>query len=197
MKTESILLTAEREVEIREIDIPEIEDDQILIESVANGICMLEISLFTGTEKFRYPWSLGHEGVGRAIKCGKDVKTVKEGDYVNCGTWARHQIRNGRRGICLQESPQRPGHALVEPVSCIASALPAYNIMSGDRVLLLGAGYMGLLNVIGLAHTPISELVVTDIKEKNLGTGQIIRRHAYDQYRHRRGTCRNAGIDPL
>ena len=43
LKTESILLTAEREVEIREIDIPEIKDDQILIESVANGICMFEI----------------------------------------------------------------------------------------------------------------------------------------------------------
>lgn len=40
--------------------------------------------------------------------------------------------------------------------------------MPGDRVLVLGAGYMGLLNVIGLAHSPVSELVVTDIKEKNL-----------------------------
>ena len=70
--------------------------------------------------------------------------------------------------FAFRNPPRDPATALVEPVSCIASALPAYNIMSGDRVLLLGAGYMGLLNVIGLAHTPISELVVTDIKEKNL-----------------------------
>ena len=168
LKTESIVLTAEREVEIREIDIPEIKDNQILIESVANGICMFEISLFTGTEKLRYPWSLGHEGVGRAIRCGKNVKTVKEGDYVNCSTWARHQIRDEDVVFAFKNPPRDPATALVEPVSCIASALPAYNITSGDRVLLLGAGYMGLLNVIGLAHTPISELVVTDIKQKNL-----------------------------
>ena len=55
MKTEAILLTDERKVEVRETDIREITDDEILVECVANGICMLEVSLFTGTEKFGYP----------------------------------------------------------------------------------------------------------------------------------------------
>ncbi len=168
MKTETLLLTAEREVQIREVDVPEIAGDQILVECVANGICMLEVSLFRGTEKSRYPYPLGHEGIGRAIQCGKDVKRIKEGDYVTCGNWTRHQVVSERAAFALSSPPEDPATTIVEPVSCIASALYSYNIMPGDRVLVLGVGYMGLLNVIGLTHSPISELVVTDLKEKNL-----------------------------
>ena len=168
MKTESILLTDERKTEIREIEIRDISDDEILVECEANGICMLEVSFFNGTEKRYYPWPLGHEGIGRAVKCGKKVKKIKEGDYVTCRGWTRHQVIRERSLCGFNSPPNDPATALVEPVSCIAGALFSYNIMSGDRVLLLGAGYMGLLNVIGLAHSPVSELVVTDIKEKNL-----------------------------
>ena len=168
MKTEAILLTDERKVEVRETDIREITDDEILVECVANGICMLEVSLFTGTEKFGYPYPLGHEGIGRAIKCGKNIRRIKEGDYVTCHNWTRHQIVRENRSFAFNAPPKDPATAIVEPVSCITGALYSYNIMAGDRVLLLGAGYMGLLNVIGLANSPISELVVTDIKEGNL-----------------------------
>ena len=168
MKTETIMLTAERRVEVQETDIPEIADNEVLVECIANGICMLEVSTFTGTEKRSYPFPLGHEGIGRAMKCGKDVQKVKEGDYVTCRNWARHQVIRENGLFVFSSPPKDPATALVEPVSCIAGALFSYNIMSGDRVLLLGAGYMGLLNVIGLAHSPVSELVVTDIKERNL-----------------------------
>lgn len=168
MKTETLLLAAERKVEIREMDVPEMTDDGILVECIANGICMLEVSLFSGMEKFYYPYPLGHEGIGRAIKCGKDVKKIEEGDYVTCRGWARHQMIRENGLFAFKNPPEDPATALVEPVSCVAGALFSYTIMPGDRVLVLGAGYMGLLNVIGLAHSPVSELVVTDIKEKNL-----------------------------
>ena len=168
MKTETILLIADRKIELREIDIPDISDDEILVECVANGICMLEVSVFSGTEKRSYPYPLGHEGIGRAVKCGKHVKNIKEGDYVTCRGWTRHQVFRKNKLFAFNHPPKDPATALVEPVSCIAGALFSYNIMAGDRVLLLGAGYMGLLNIIGLAHSPVSELVVTDVKEKNL-----------------------------
>ncbi|MBD3347004.1 MAG: zinc-binding dehydrogenase [Chitinivibrionales bacterium] len=57
---------------------------------------------------------------------------------------------------------------IAEPVDCIVGAIRSYEIMPGDRVLLMGAGYMGLLNVQGLAACPLAELVVTDIKQENL-----------------------------
>jgi len=168
VKTETIMLTAERKVEMRESDVHEINDDEVLVECVANGICMLEVSLFRGTEKFRYPLPLGHEGIGRALRCGKNVKRIKEGDYVTCHGWSRHQVMKEAGLFAFSRPPGDPASTLVEPVSCVAGALFHYNIMPGDRVLLLGSGYMGLLNVIGLAHSPISELVATDLKEKNL-----------------------------
>ncbi len=168
MKTESLILTAERQIEVRETDVRELRDNEILVEMEANGICMLEVSLFSGTEKAAYPRPLGHEGIGRAMKVGSRVRRIKEGDYVTCQGWTKHQVIREDRLFAFKEPPADPAITIVEPVSCVAGALYSYNIMSGDRVLVLGAGYMGLLNVIGLAHTPISELVVTDIKEKNL-----------------------------
>ncbi|MDA0789023.1 MAG: zinc-binding dehydrogenase [Proteobacteria bacterium] len=168
METEALVLTGERQVEIRGIDVPDIRDDEILVETVANGICMLEVSFFSGTERPRYPHLLGHEGIGRAAKVGGKVSKVKEGDFVVCRNWARHQVVNERNVLAFSKPPADPASTIVEPVSCVAGALYSYNIMSGDRVLVLGAGYMGLLNVIGLARCPIAELVVTDVKEHNL-----------------------------
>lgn len=174
MKTEVILLTDDRKVELREIDIPEISDDEILVECEANGICKLEVSVFTGAERFGYPIPLGHEGIGRVIQIGKNVKRVKEGDTVHCNSWARRQIIRESAIKLFETRPEDVATVLVEPVSCIVSALFSYNIMPGDRVLVLGAGYMGLLNIIGLAHSPISELVVTDIRDSNLKVAQSL-----------------------
>jgi threonine dehydrogenase-like Zn-dependent dehydrogenase len=44
----------------------------------------------------------------------------------------------------------------------------SYDIVPGDRALVLGAGYMGLLNVQLLARCPLVELVVADVKPRNL-----------------------------
>jgi threonine dehydrogenase-like Zn-dependent dehydrogenase len=59
------------------------------------------------------------------------------------------------------------GH-LAEPVECVVRAIDSYGIVPGDRVLVLGTGFMGLLNVQGLARCPLSELVVADLKPRNL-----------------------------
>ena len=174
MKTEAILLTDDRKVELREIDIPEIADDEILVECEANGVCMLEVSQFTGAERFGYPFPLGHEGIGRVIQIGKNVKRVREGDTVHCNSWSRRQIIRESAVKLFETRPEDVATALVEPVSCIVSALFSYNIMPGDRVIVLGAGYMGLLNIIGLAHSPISELVVTDLRDSNLKVAQSL-----------------------
>jgi len=174
MKTEAIVLTEERKVELREVDVRDIADDEILVECKINGICMLEVSLFTGTEKFGYPYPLGHEGVGEVVQCGKAVKGIEIGDYVTCHNWTRHQVVKASRAVVFKTPPEDPATALVEPVSCITGALYSYRIMPGDRVLVLGAGYMGLLNVIGLAHSPISELVVTDVRETSLNLAKSL-----------------------
>jgi threonine dehydrogenase-like Zn-dependent dehydrogenase len=170
MKAQAIHFLEKHNAEIREIDVPDPGMDDIQIRCVANGICMGEVSLFNDIETDRWPLPriVGHEGVGVVEKVGKDVENYKEGDWAVCREWSTIYNIPAARSARFSAPPKDPATVITEPVDCIAGALYSYDIMPGDRVLLIGAGYMGLLNVQGLASCPLGELVVCDIKQHNL-----------------------------
>ena len=159
--------------EVREMAVTDPDRDEIQVRCVANGICMGDVSMFRGVEPVREPRLVGHEGIGFVTKVGRDVTDYGEGDWVSCWQWAslaNYNVRvKGSRVIAkYSRPPEDPPVLFAEPASCIVSALPTYDMIPGDRVLVLGAGYMGLLNVQGLAHMPLKELVVSDLKPHNL-----------------------------
>lgn len=138
-------------VEIREMDITDPQPDELQVQCVANGICMAEVSMFTGTESAGSPRLVGREGIGVVTKVGHDVDGLSEGDYVTCLKWAsvydyRANIRDfGYLSTAKYAAPPSdPAILLAEPVACVVSALYQYDITPGDRVLLMGAGLMGL-----------------------------------------------------
>ena len=167
MKTSSIWIVAPQEVEIREIDVADPGPREVQVRCLANGICMLEVSVYKGTERW-YPFLAGHEGIGVVTKVGREVIDIKEGDTVPCRQW--QQLANVRAdGLpTFRQAPADPALVIWEPVDCVIRALRAYAIQPGDRVLLTGAGYMGLLNVQGLARYPLTELVVSDVNPDRL-----------------------------
>jgi len=70
-------------IEIREVPVPELQDeDDVLIEIKAAGICGTDIHILH--DKFTYypPVTLGHEFSGEIIKLGKKVNNFKIGDRV-------------------------------------------------------------------------------------------------------------------
>jgi len=167
MKAQSIYIPEAGRIEIREEFVPDPGPDEVQVQSTANGICMFEVSIFNGAEPGYLGKKGGHEGVGIVTKVGKNVSTFREGDYTVCGQWST--IQNHDTNIAkLSLPPRDPATFLVEPVCCIVIALYSYDITPGDRVLVLGAGFMGLLNVQGLARYPLRDLVVADIKPANL-----------------------------
>jgi len=168
MKSYGIYFTEARKAEIREFDVPDPQPWQVQVRCVANGICMGEVNQFTGVEDPGYPRIVGHEGIGVVTKVGSGIKHLQEGDYVPSLAWTSLENRDAFNVRPFRKPPADPAVVLTEPVACIVSALYSYNITPGDRVLVMGAGFMGLLNVQGLAHSPIDELVVTDVKADNL-----------------------------
>jgi 2-desacetyl-2-hydroxyethyl bacteriochlorophyllide A dehydrogenase len=168
VKAQSIYFLAPGKAEIREVGVSDPASDQIQVKCLANGICMAETSIFTGAEPAQFPCLVGHEGIGVVVKVGDNVENVKEGDFVCCGPWSSVQNMDARRAHKFTIKPDDPAIYLTEPVSCVVTALYAYDITPGDRVLVMGAGFMGLLNVQGLAHYPLAELVVTEVKAHNL-----------------------------
>ena len=168
MKAQTAYLCGPHKVEVREVDVPDPGPGEVQVRTVANGICMLEVSYYTGSEKAAEPFAAGHEGIGLVTKLGRGVQNVHEGDYVHCFRWAT--VQNVGAGALLKFDPPPPDPAvcLAEPAVCACIALRTYGLTAGDRALLLGAGFMGLLNVQALAHSALAELVVADLKPHNL-----------------------------
>ena len=72
------------DIRLKEIDIPKINEDEVLIKVKACGICGSDArSYFNGAhERYKVPVILGHEVAGEISKIGKDVNSFKIGERV-------------------------------------------------------------------------------------------------------------------
>jgi threonine dehydrogenase-like Zn-dependent dehydrogenase len=87
-------------LEIKQIDTPEIGPDEVLIKIMACGICGSDMHfyetdsdgyiLYPGLTKF--PTALGHEFSGEVVEVGKNVENVRVGDMVTAEemNWCGH-----------------------------------------------------------------------------------------------------------
>ena len=71
-------------VELREVSVPEIGEQDVLLKVEAVSICGSDLHQWHGTHswKVNYPCILGHEFCGTIEQAGKRVKNFKEGDRV-------------------------------------------------------------------------------------------------------------------
>ncbi|PYR94314.1 MAG: Zn-dependent alcohol dehydrogenase [Acidobacteria bacterium] len=99
-------------VELREITIPEIADDQVLLQVGAVSVCGSDVHQARNTHSWpvNVPVVLGHEFGGTVAKRGRAVHGVKEGDRVVSETAAQIcgecvLCRTGRYNLC----PSRKG----------------------------------------------------------------------------------------
>ncbi|MET3506578.1 zinc-dependent alcohol dehydrogenase [Halalkalibacter oceani] len=81
------------QVLVKDLDIPEIQDNEILIKVNCAGICGSDVHAYHGHHPFRKPpMVLGHEVVGEVSKLGGEVTGISIGDRVTveplkgCGT---------------------------------------------------------------------------------------------------------------
>jgi len=71
-------------VELRELPIPEIGEEDVLLSVKAVGICGSDLHQYSGQQSWQvnYPVVLGHEFAGVITKTGERVRGFKEGDRV-------------------------------------------------------------------------------------------------------------------
>ena len=69
---------------IGELPVPQPKDGQVLIRIEACGVCHTDVHAANGDwpVKPKLPFVPGHEGIGRVLAMGKNLKGVKEGDMV-------------------------------------------------------------------------------------------------------------------
>ena len=71
-------------VELREVEIPSIGEDDVLLEVKAVGVCGSELHQWQGTHGWpvNYPCILGHEFAGIVSRVGDRVRSFRDGDRV-------------------------------------------------------------------------------------------------------------------
>lgn len=92
------LMTEPKKIIFRDVPIPEIGPDQVLVKIKKIGICGSDIHVYHGTHPYTsYPVTQGHEVSGQIVKVGEYVKDLKEGQRVTI----EPQVFCGRCYPCL------------------------------------------------------------------------------------------------
>jgi alcohol dehydrogenase/L-iditol 2-dehydrogenase len=96
-------------VELREVEVPEIDDESVLLEVGAVSVCGSDVHQMHNTHSWtvNIPVTLGHEFAGTVARVGRNVRNFKEGDRVVSETAAvicGHCIpcRTGQYNLCRQ-----------------------------------------------------------------------------------------------
>ncbi|MEI5678531.1 alcohol dehydrogenase catalytic domain-containing protein [Mesorhizobium sp. CGMCC 1.15528] len=177
---------------INEVSRPEPTADEVLLRVVACGICGSDLHMTEDPSTFGLNKAdvLGHEFAGEIIGCGSAVTDFQPGDRVavapmrGCGHC--DSCRRGEPAWCPEmrligggyaeyttvaarqcrhlpdDLPMEEG-ALAEPLAVGLHAVMRSGIKPGDRVLVLGAGPIGLLVAFWARRFGARDVVVADI----------------------------------
>lgn len=171
----ALVITGPNDLRIRDVPTPECGSDEVLIKVRASGICGTDVHILAGSFPATYPLIPGHEFAGEVIAVGDKCSRIRVGDRVaiepnipcnNCPACLRgdhHYCQNmlvpgvkqaGGFGeyVAVKEyavfnigSLDYVSGALVEPLSCVIHSLQRLSPEFGDKVLVMGAGPIGLL----------------------------------------------------
>lgn len=133
--------------EIREVEIPVVSDDQVLIKVEAFGInfadVMARLGLYKGAPPL--PALLGYEVVGHVEKCGSNVQDIKVGDRVSAitrfGGYAEYAVAQKEVANIIPES-MSVGTAVALATQYTTAYFLSHtmaNIQEGDKVLVHAA----------------------------------------------------------
>jgi L-iditol 2-dehydrogenase len=172
-----------RKFEIVEVDIPQIQRDQVLVKILKVGICGSDRGMWAGHHFFNdlYTWDRftpgehGHEASGIVVEAGRDVKGVKEGDLVcRLNLVGSHDLEiKCFADYAVADAPIAVNGAdpeticFADPVAVALNHIHHAHVSSGDTVLVIGQGFIGLL-VTQLLRDRHVNVIATDIKDRRL-----------------------------
>ena len=133
--------------EIRDLPKPSCDRTTVLVRTMAIGICGGDVGIYKNTAgRGAKELALGHEASGEVIDVGADVKSLRIGDLVTAlgGKFAEYNTFDPADLVRLPPAVN-PLWALGEPVACCVHAMSRSKIKAGDRVAIVGCGFMGLI----------------------------------------------------
>lgn len=166
MSVRAAVLVAPEQVELIERPLAPPRAGEVRIRVGQCGLCASELPLWSGTEPSKLPAAVGHEVAGVVEEAGADV-TLRPGDSVvawleHAGGFAEQVVVEER--WCIPVSPGLPYPAVAEPLACVVNAVELAAPALGDDVVIVGAGFMGLLTLLVTACKGPRSIVVADVR---------------------------------
>jgi threonine dehydrogenase-like Zn-dependent dehydrogenase len=179
-------IVAPRKFEIRDVPTPKITDYEMLVKVEACGVCSSDMTAYKDSysEDLKkhnpFPRRAGHEPAGTVVEVGKHIKGYKTGDRIT-GYFADNAYceyvavdptnRESRgHGYIIEKIPEGIlfEYALGEPLMSLVSIARTTTPEMGDFVFQVGAGFMGLGIIAGVAHPKLREYIVADLDDSRL-----------------------------
>ncbi|KJA16646.1 hypothetical protein HYPSUDRAFT_171172 [Hypholoma sublateritium FD-334 SS-4] len=201
---------APKDFVIKQVPIPQINDDEVLLKVTCCGICGTDGHIDQGEFISKFPLIPGHEAIGHIVEMGKNVKDFAIGDRcvadvgITCDNC--FYCRRGQSLLCenfhacgvtqdggfaeyikYQQKKLYKIHnltdlesTLLEPAACAIHGLDKLNPPVGIEVLLLGAGPTGLILAQLLKLNGASRVVIAANKGIKMDIAKTL--NAADEY---------------
>ena len=164
-------------VSLKEVELPKISSDQLLIKVKAASVNFPDLLMTQGKYQHKpdLPFVLGMEGSGVVEEIGSEVSRFKEGDEVTFGSWGNGAFSD--YVVVPEDGPQLKSKSLnfVEAASFQTAYLTAYvslvrrgDLLKGENLLVHGAtGGVGMAAV-QLGHKLGANVIATGTSEDKL-----------------------------
>lgn len=161
MKAKIAFLHKPRDLRVKEVELPPLKPNQILVKLKACGICGSDVECFEGrSAEGRYelgPYTPGHEWAGQIAEVGREIRTLKPGDKVtgdcvmqcfvcrNCKDGLMPSAcLNMREGGFRPDSPGGMGEYLIIDEPYLHRFPDPWDFEEGAWVETFSIGYFGI-----------------------------------------------------
>lgn len=158
MKTEAIIVGADHVARLEPIDLPELTETRVLVETLISGVsCGTEGDCTSGRASYMpTPFLSGYQAVGKVLKVGSLVRDLDVGDLVftnGGGLWGITHLAGGshaRQSVAeaadvVKLSPQTPSLKTASYAALAAVGLDGISRMKVAPGFVLGVFGLGML----------------------------------------------------
>lgn len=165
------VLAGQQEFAFRDVPVPVPGPGEVLVRVRASGVCASELHDWEAGPATPYP--PGHEVAGDVAAIGSGVTRFKPGDRVTGlfhHGFSEFAVTGEDRVVAIPETiPTESAHG--EPLACLVSAARRTRVELGDRVAVVGLGFMGLMMMQLIRLKGAVEVVGFDLRPEAVRRG--------------------------
>lgn len=187
----SAIYLGKEHVEVRDVEIPVCEEDDILVKNIRSSICGTDVAVFfngpaTG-HRVTVGGEFGHETVSKVVEVGKNITDVKVGDriypyplYAKNDTSRAGTLGGFSEYMLLPKAKRNHSYysvdnaisdktaSLTEPFTVGGRAAKQANPQPQDKAIIFGCGTIGIAAGIMLQYLGVDNVMICDKSEFRL-----------------------------